>query len=54
LSQRVGIPQRLSEVGVTDEFIPQMSIDAAESGNAKVNPRVPTVEEVEEIYRSAL
>jgi alcohol dehydrogenase len=54
LSQRVGIPKTLSEVGVTDEFIPQMSGDAAESGNAKVNPRVPTVEEVEAIYRSAL
>ena len=54
LSQRVGIPPRLSEVGVTDEFVPQMAIDAAESGNAKVNPRVPTVEEVEKLYCSAL
>jgi alcohol dehydrogenase len=54
LSKRVGIPQRLSEVGVTDEFVPQMAEDAAASGNAKVNPRVPTVAEVEELYRTAL
>jgi len=54
LSARVGIPLKLSEVGVTDEFIPQMAKDAAESHNAKVNPRIPTVEEVEALYRQAL
>jgi len=54
LSARVGIPLRLSEVGVTEEFIPHMAKDAAESHNAKVNPRIPTVEEVEAIYREAL
>lgn len=54
LSARVGIPLKLSEVGVTDEFIPQMARDAAESHNAKVNPRIPTAAEVEELYRQAL
>ena len=51
---RVGIPMRLSEVGVTEQFIPHMARDAAESHNAKVNPRIPTVEEVESLYREAL
>jgi len=54
LSARVGIPKLLSEVGVTDEFVSQMAIDAAASGNAKVNPRIPTVDEVIAIYHSAL
>ena len=40
LSERVGIPQRLSEVGVADEFVPQMAVDAAESGNVKSSPRL--------------
>jgi len=54
LCRRVGIPQHLSELGVTGEFIPQMAEDAAASGNAQVNPRRPTVAEVEELYRSIL
>ena len=54
LARRLGIPERLTDVGVTEEFIPQMAVDAAQSGNAQVNPRRPTVAEVEGLYRSAL
>ncbi len=55
LNIRVGIPKRLSEVGVTEEFIPQMARDAFESGNAQVvNPRKPTYEQVIDLYRQAL
>jgi alcohol dehydrogenase len=55
LNAQVGIPSRLSDAGVTAEFIPQMAQDAFESGNAQVvNPRKPTYEEIVELYRQAL
>ena len=38
LSERVGIPQRLPEVGVTDKFVPQVAVDAAENGNVQSSP----------------
>jgi alcohol dehydrogenase class IV len=55
LNAQVGIPPHLSQVGVTDTFIPQMAQDAFASGNAQVvNPRKPSFEEVVELYRQAL
>jgi len=55
LSADVGIPRRLSEVGVTEAYLPQMAQDAFESGNAQdVNPRKPTLQEVLDLYRQAL
>ena len=40
---------------MTEEFIPQMSADAFQSGNAQVvNPRKPTLEDVMSLYRQAL
>ena len=55
LGSEVGIPARLSEVEVTDAFIPNMAQDAFESGNAQVvNPRKPSLAEVTELYHQAL
>jgi alcohol dehydrogenase class IV len=55
LSQAANIPPDLSAVGVTEEFIPHMTSDAHQSGNAQlVNPRKPTLAEVEALYRQAL
>jgi alcohol dehydrogenase class IV len=55
LGTEVGIPAHLREVGVTEEFIPQMAQDAFESGNAQVvNPRKPSLSEVNELFLQAL
>lgn len=55
LNAEVGLPARLSEVGVTDTFLPHMAQDAFESGNAQVvNPRKPSLSEVTELYQQAL
>jgi alcohol dehydrogenase class IV len=55
LGAEVGIPAHLREAGVTDEFIPQMTQDAFESGNAQVvNPRKPSLPEVNELFLQAL
>jgi alcohol dehydrogenase class IV len=55
LNTQVGIPGRLSELGVTETFIQQMAQDAFESGNAQiVNPRKPSFPEVMELYQQAL
>jgi alcohol dehydrogenase class IV len=55
LNAEVGIPARLSDVGVTDTFIPHMAQDAFESGNAQVvNPRKPSLSEVIDLYQQAL
>ena len=55
LNSEAGIPARLSDVGVTDAFIPHMAQDAFESGNAQVvNPRKPSLPEVIDLYQQAL
>ncbi|MBM4433983.1 MAG: iron-containing alcohol dehydrogenase [Chloroflexi bacterium] len=50
----IGIPKRLSEVGVTEDEIGPMAKDAMLSGNILVNPRTTALEDVEALYRSAL
>jgi alcohol dehydrogenase class IV len=55
LGADVGIPANLAAVGVTAEFIPEMSQDAFRSGNAQVvNPRKPTLDDIVGLYEQAL
>lgn len=55
LSTEVGIPARLSEVGVTEEFVLEMAQDAYSSANAQVvNPRKPSLAEVTALYQQSL
>jgi alcohol dehydrogenase class IV len=55
LGADVGIPANLAAVGVTPEFIPEMSQDAFQSGNAQVvNPRKPTLDDIVGLYEQAL
>ena len=54
LNASMGIPKTLSEVGVTEDKIPQMAADAMKSGNIAANPRQTTLKDVEMLYRKAL
>ncbi|KAF5088326.1 Alcohol dehydrogenase 2 [anaerobic digester metagenome] len=54
LSAELGIPQTLTEVGVTEDMIPAMALDAMKSGNILVNPRSTTLTQIEDLYRQAL
>lgn len=54
LIEALGIPKSLSEVGVTEDLIPQMAEDAMKSGNIPANPRKSTVEDIIELYKKAL
>lgn len=54
LSADINIPKTLSEVGVKEEGIPQMSIDAMASGNVKINPRATTLKDIENLFYSAM
>ena len=54
LTERLGLPRRLSEVGVTEESISQLASDAMGEGSTLVNPREPTEEDFAELYRRAL
>ena len=54
LNASLGIPKTLSEVGVTEDKIPQMAVDAMKSGNIAANPRQTTLKDVEMLYRKAL
>ena len=54
LNADLGIPASLTEVGVTEDKIPEMAIDAMKSGNIAVNPRQTTLKDVEMLYRKAL
>jgi alcohol dehydrogenase class IV len=54
LLEQIGIPKRLSEVGVTEDKIPLMAKDAMLSGNILVNPRTTAHQDIEALYRAAL
>ncbi len=54
LTSRLGLPGRLSEVGVPEEGIPDLVEGALGDGCTLVNPREPTEEDFTELYRRAL
>jgi alcohol dehydrogenase len=54
MNDALGIPKTLSEVGVTEDKIPQMAADAMKSGNIPLNPRKSTQKDLEMLYRKAL
>ena len=54
LLRDLGIPARLSDVGVTADKIEAMADDAMTSGNIAVNPRTTTKKDVIAIYHKAL
>jgi alcohol dehydrogenase len=51
---RLGLPTRLSEVGVPEEGIPLLVEGAEGDGCTLVNPREPTAEDFAELYRKAM
>ena len=54
LNAQVGIPAKLSDAGVTDEYFAQMTEDAMKSGNIAVNPQKTVREDILALYREAL
>lgn len=54
LNNELGIPARLSDVGVTADKIPAMVEDAMKSGNIPVNPRQTTLKDMIALYEKAL
>jgi len=52
--RELGLPGRLSEVGVTEAALPQLAEDAMGDGCTLVNPREPTEDDFEQLYRRAL
>jgi alcohol dehydrogenase class IV len=51
---RLGLPTRLSEVGVPEDGIPKLVEGAEGDGCTLVNPRMPEAQDFEELYRRAL
>jgi len=54
LLEQLGIPKTLSEVGVKQEMIHDMALDAMKSGNVLINPRQTTLADIEALYHKAL
>jgi alcohol dehydrogenase class IV len=54
LVSRLGLPTRLSEVGVPEDGVPALVEGAMGDGTSLLNPREPTEEAYEELYRAAL
>jgi alcohol dehydrogenase class IV len=54
LNDEIGIPPGLRSVGVSEDVIPKMTMDAMQSGNIAVNPRTTTAADIEALYRAAL
>ena len=53
LSQKVGIPQKLHEVGVKEEDLPALARDAFNDVCTGGNPKDTSIEEILEIYKTA-
>ena len=53
LNSKIGIPDNLKSVGVTEDKFEKMTDDAMKSGNIKVNPRYTTRENILNLYRKA-
>lgn len=54
LNADLKIPKSLSEVGVTEDMIEEMSKDAMKSGNVLANPRETNLKDMVELYKKAL
>lgn len=54
LNADLGIPKSLSEVGVTEDKIPEMAEDAMKSGNILANPRQTNVRDIIALYKKAM
>jgi len=54
LVKTLGLPSRLSEVGVPEAGIPQLVEGAEGDGCTLVNPRETTAEDFAELYRRAM
>ena len=52
--ERLGLPTRLSQVGVPEEGIPALVEGAMGDGTTLLNPREPSEEDYAELYRRAL
>lgn len=50
----LALPDRLSFVGVTEDKITDMAVDAMKSGNITVNPRTSNVKDIEMLYKKAM
>ena len=53
LNEQLNIPKNLREVGVTEDKIEAMAVDAMKSGNIPANPRETTLKEMIELYKKA-
>jgi alcohol dehydrogenase len=54
MNLRIGIPERLGILGLTEAMIPQVCAEAMKSGNIAVNPRTCTQPDLEAICRAAM
>ncbi|MBC2724417.1 iron-containing alcohol dehydrogenase [Desulfosporosinus sp.] len=54
LLYQLSVPQTLTEVGVKEELIHDMAVDAMKSGNVLINPRQTTLADIEVLYQKAL
>jgi alcohol dehydrogenase class IV len=54
LARRLGLPTRLSEVGVPEDGIPALVEGAMGDGTTLLNPREPSDDDYAELYRRAL
>lgn len=53
LSESINIPQKLSEIGIRKEDIPELAISAFNDVCTGGNPRITSVEDIKELYYNA-
>ena len=54
LADEVGVPKRLTELGVTDALVPQMARTTLKDACLATNPRAADARDIEALFRAAL
>ena len=54
LNKDLGIPATLSELGVTEDKIEAMAVDAMKAANIKANPRQTNIKDIIALYHKAM
>lgn len=54
LNADLGIPAKLSDVGVTEEYLQEMAEDTMKSALVQINPRQTTIQDVIKMYKKGL
>ena len=54
LNSEIGLPKNLNAMGITEKMIPELSQHSLEDLCTFTNPRTPTLEDYEKLFKEAI